>query len=150
MRELAGAAIGVLFSISIAHSAEETYSVRVRFVPAQDARSRASLGGVTNWSNLGPLDEAAWSDGKVPVPTAADWSRLGPAPGRKPGVLFLMAHAGIGDTFPVQDGEGRTLFSVTVVDGNDDHLLTVVRSREGSQKIDLQRDKSVDEERPVM
>ena len=75
------------------------------------------------------------------MPTAASWSRLSPAPGKENGDSFLIAHAGIGDTFPVQDEEGYILLAIVVAAGNDDHLLVEVRSKEASQMIDLRRDK---------
>lgn len=143
MQKLVGIVVGLLFCVCVAQSADEQTSVRERFVPTADGTTPQSYGGVTNWSQLGPLDETAWREGKVPVSTGANWSRLGPGPGEEAGVLFLMAHAGISDTFPVQDEHGRTLFVVIVVAGDDDHLLLVVRSKEGSHSIDLRRGKSV-------
>lgn len=59
------------------------------------------------------------------------------------GRLRLIAHAGIGDSFPIKEETGRCLFEILVRDGDDDHLLLQVNSVEGSQKIDLFRDKPV-------
>jgi hypothetical protein len=70
----------------------------------------------------------------------ASYSALVPGPGK--GVLWLQAHAGIGDTFPVRDKAGMTLFEVIVAEGDDDHLVLEVHSKEGSKKIDLARDKA--------
>jgi hypothetical protein len=54
-----------------------------------------------------------------------------------------MAHAGIGDTFPVQDKDGRTLGEVFIAAGDDTHLQVEIRSKEGLQKIEVRRDKAV-------
>jgi prepilin-type processing-associated H-X9-DG protein len=114
---------------------EFVVSVRQRFVP--------SVGPVRNWPQFGPLDETAWQDDRVPVSTDANWTRLGPDLAKEPGVLFLMAHAGIGDSFPVQDENGRTHFVVIVAEGDDQHLLLVLRSMEGSEGFEVRRDKPV-------
>jgi hypothetical protein len=71
----------------------------------------------------------------------ASWSALRPEPDNRGGV-FLQAWAGIGEKFPVKEKGGPTLFEVTVLDGDDDHLLMEVRSKEVTQKIDVRRDKS--------
>ncbi|MEI8121751.1 MAG: hypothetical protein WCI20_06845 [bacterium] len=118
-------------------------SERVRFVPAAVTNEHQRTGAVTNWSQLGPLDEAAWNNGKIPVSTHADWTQLRQGPGKEPGRLFLMAHAGLDDAFPVQDSTGRTHFVVLLVEGDDNHLLLVVQSREGSQPFNVLRDKPV-------
>jgi hypothetical protein len=118
-------------------------SERVRFVPAAVTNEHQRTGTVTNWSQLGPLDEAGWSNGNIPVSTHADWTQLRQGPGKEPGRLFLMAHAGIGDAFPVQDSTGKTHFVVLVTEGDDSHLLLVVRSKEGSRAFNVLRDKPV-------
>lgn len=61
--------------------------------------------------------------------------------GPQKGILWLQAHARIGDKFPVQMQGGVTLFEVVLVAGDDDHLVLEIRSKEGSQKINLPRDK---------
>jgi len=53
----------------------------------------------------------------------------------------LRAHVGIGDRFPVREENGPALFDVIVTDGNDDHLVLAIRSPNGSQTIDVPRDK---------
>ena len=55
----------------------------------------------------------------------------------------LMAHAGIGDTFPVQDKDGHTSGEVFIAGGNDTQLQVEIRSKEGLQKIEVRRDKAV-------
>lgn len=90
-------------------------SVRVRFVPG----------------SLPMKGEASYE--------GASWTALVPGPQR--GVLWLQAHAGIGDKFPVQSQAGETLFEVLLVKGNDDHVVLEVRSKEDSQSIDLVRDR---------
>jgi hypothetical protein len=71
----------------------------------------------------------------------ASWSPLRPEPDQRGGV-FLQAWAGIGEKFPVKEKDGPTLFEVTVLEGDDDHLVMEVRSKELTQKIDVRRDKS--------
>jgi len=125
--------IGVALGLLLAGCGTQDVSVRQHFVPTSDR-------AVANWAQLGPLDEAAWQDGRIPVPTGADWTPLGPGPGNEPGVLFLMAHAGIGDRIPVQDKGGRTHFVIIVAEGEDQYLLLVVHSKEGAQGFDVIRD----------
>ena len=69
----------------------------------------------------------------------ASWSKLGAGPEK--GVLWLQAHAGIGDKFPVREKDDVTLFDVVVKEGDDDHLVLEIRSKKALQKIDLHRDK---------
>ena len=72
----------------------------------------------------------------------ANWTALAPAPDR-PGAFWVRAHAGVGDTFPVQEPGGRKLFDVTIPEGNDDKLLVEVRYQGGVQRIDVPRDTTV-------
>src|SRR3954469_22524907 len=60
-----------------------------------------------------------------------------------PGVSMLMAHAGVGDSFPVQEEQGPKLFEVAVVGGDDDLLKLEVRRPEGMAKHDLKRDGTI-------
>ena len=69
----------------------------------------------------------------------ASWSKLDPGPEK--GILWLQAHAGIGDKFPVREKDDVTLFDVVVKEGDDDHLVLEIRSKKALQKIDLHRDK---------
>lgn len=69
----------------------------------------------------------------------ASWSSLSAAP-RHPEIVWAQARAGIGDLFPVQDETGQTAFEVEVAEGDDDHLLLEIRSKEGSQRVGLPRD----------
>ena len=69
----------------------------------------------------------------------ASWTALGPGPEK--GVLWCQANAGVGDKFPVIDQQGVKLFEVLLADGNDDHVVLEIRSKEGAKKIDLPRDK---------
>jgi hypothetical protein len=71
----------------------------------------------------------------------AAWERLNPAPFGK-GALWLSARAGIGDTFPVQDQAGVTLFQVHLAAGDDDHVVLEVLSKQPSQRFDLARDQT--------
>lgn len=75
---------------------------------------------------------------KAPATSGASWSRLGAGPGD-----CAMVDAGIGDKFPVQDKDGRTIFDVVVVEANDAQFVVEVHSKEGSEKLDLRRDKPV-------
>ena len=72
----------------------------------------------------------------------ADWTtlvRLFPdAPS-----LAVMAHAGVGDTFPVHEEHQPTLFDVILISGDDAHLTLEVSSAEGSRRFDLKRDEEV-------
>ena len=58
----------------------------------------------------------------------------------KPGELFAQASAGIGDKFPVREGE-KTHFDVAITGGDDEHLLVEVRTKDSTQKLNLRRDK---------
>jgi hypothetical protein len=79
----------------------------------------------------------------VPGPSehGASFSALRPGP-EKDGGSFLQAWAGVGENFPVKDKTGVTLFEVTVLEGDDDHLVMQIRAKEETQKIDVKRDKS--------
>lgn len=70
----------------------------------------------------------------------ASWSALDQGPVK--GELWLTAHAGIGDKFPVRNKEGAILFGITLAKGGDDHVVLEIRSTEGSRKINLPRDKA--------
>ena len=91
-------------------------AVRMRFVPG------------------GPLAKGS-SDFK-----GASFTELGEGPVK--GELWCQAHAGVGDTFPVIDKKGVTLFEVLLAEGDDDHVMLEIRSKEGAKKIDLPRDKA--------
>jgi hypothetical protein len=80
-----------------------------------------------------------WS-GETPF-HGASWSALGPGPGKD---LFMQAHAGIGDRFPVQNKAGATLFEVVLENGLDDHLVVLVTGGDVDQKVRLPRDKGVE------
>ena len=94
------------------HSETQPEVVRQRFVPGPSDSS----GGGANWTALQQF--------------AAD----------QPGVLTVMAHAGIGGRFPVQEEHRPRVFEVTVVEGDDEHLVLEVRRDEGSQRLRVQRD----------
>ena len=53
---------------------------------------------------------------------------------------MLMAHAGIGDSFPVAENDKPKAFDVKVVAGDDDHLKLEIRTEKGSDQLDLKRD----------
>ena len=61
----------------------------------------------------------------------------------KPGVLMLMAHAGIGDSFPVAEEHQAKIFDVKIVAGDDDVLTLEIHSAAGFESHDLKRDGSV-------
>jgi hypothetical protein len=63
-------------------------------------------------------------------------------PGPEKGVLWCQAHAGVGDQFPVITEDGVKLFDVRLAEGDDDHVVLEIRSKEGAKKIDLPRDKA--------
>ena len=101
-----------------AHHGDRLHAVRQRFVPASAAVAGESSRNGASCSALVPLRDGS-------------------------GVSRLIAHAGIGDSFPVKDEAGHCLFQVMVVGGDDDHLLISLNSIEPSQHIDLRRDKPV-------
>jgi hypothetical protein len=80
----------------------------------------------------GPWKGETASDG-------ASWHNL--RPGLTKGVLDMRGRAGLGDSFPVGVTDDTTLFTVKVVEGNDDQLTVEVNS-EGLQKVVLKRDKA--------
>ena len=61
----------------------------------------------------------------------------------KPGVLMLMAHAGVGDSFPVAEEHQAKVFDVKVVAGDDDELTLEIQSAAGFESHNLKRDGSV-------
>ena len=126
----------LLLGLLLVGCAVQTGGVHERFVPTSDIPA-------TNWAQLDPLDETTWNEGRIPVSTDANWTRLAPGPGGEPGVLMVMAHAGIGDTFPVRSEGGHTHFVVIVAEGDDQRLQLVVHSKEGAQAYDVWRDKPV-------
>jgi hypothetical protein len=82
--------------------------------------------------------------GGPPEKGAADfkggsWTAL--VSGPEKGVLWLQAHAGVGDKFPVIDNRGVRLFEVALIDGDDKHVVLEIRSQEGAKKVALRRDK---------
>jgi hypothetical protein len=107
--------LGLLFCGCASHEAANPHVVQQRFVPV-------------------PHDPSAGS--------AANWTALVPFPDKN-GAPHVLAHAGVGDKFPVQEKGGPTLFQVLVVEGDDAHLILEIRSEETLKKIDLRRDQSV-------
>jgi sialidase-1 len=97
-------------------------TVRVRFVPGSPPSS--------------PLES---SDGAV-------WSALHPFPSRDSEEISLMAHAGIGDKFPVRTQNGPLLFEVMLEEGDDNRLSLVILLQETSKTVEIERDKPVDVE----
>ena len=70
----------------------------------------------------------------------ASWTALAPFP-HAFGDPQVMAHAGVGDTFPIQEPGGPTLFKVLVLAGDDNHLALEIRPPElPVKKIDLKRE----------
>jgi hypothetical protein len=63
-------------------------------------------------------------------------------PGPEKGVLWCQAHAGVGDQFPVITETGEKLFDVLLAEGDDDHVVLDIRSKEGVKRINLPRDKA--------
>jgi hypothetical protein len=70
----------------------------------------------------------------------ANWTALHRFPDDESGVLTVMAHAGVGDTFPIHEEGKPKVFDVTVIAGDDDHLVLEVHSEEASQRLDVSRD----------
>jgi hypothetical protein len=71
----------------------------------------------------------------------ASWGALTKSPFGKG--LMLQAHAGLGDRFPVAMAGAEPLFHVVLENGLADHIVIVVVSDEGDQRIKLPRDKGV-------
>jgi hypothetical protein len=109
-----GVLVGVLLCGCAAHNDGAPATVRQRFVPATSTSARGN----------GAIRSALHAFGD------------------KPGMLMMQAWAGIGDKFPVQHEDGRTFFEVTLVEGNDDHLVLELSSAGGSQRMDVWRDKA--------
>src|SRR5947207_2811510 len=59
--------------------------------------------------------------------------------GQPPGAMI---HLGVGDKFSVKDKGDRTVFVMSMPDGNDDHVVLEIKTKEASQKLDIKRDKS--------
>lgn len=109
-------AVAMLLSGCAAPKDTQRQAMRQRFVPGPHD---SSSGGGANWTALHQFSDD------------------------KPGVLMVMAHAGIGDMFPVQEEHKPKLFDVIVIAGDDEHLMLEVRSEEGLQRLDLGRDGTV-------
>jgi hypothetical protein len=73
----------------------------------------------------------------------ASWTALGPGFGSGKG-LTMQARAGVGDRFPVSHPQGPALFEIVLENGMDDHLVVLITSGEGEQKVRLPRDKKVE------
>ena len=56
---------------------------------------------------------------------------------------MLMAHAGIGNSFPVGEKDKPKAFDVKVIAGDDDYLKLEVRTEKGSDHYDVKRDGTV-------
>jgi len=70
---------------------------------------------------------------------SANWTALAPFP-HVFGDPQVIAHAGIGDTFPVQESGGPVLFNVLVLAGDDNHLVLEIRAAESpAKKLNLKR-----------
>ncbi len=76
----------------------------------------------------------------------ADCTKLNQMKMDKPGVLMLMAHAGVGDSFPVGEKDLRKALDVTVLAGDDDHLKLGIRIADEKKQqldVDMKRDGTV-------
>jgi hypothetical protein len=93
---------------------QQLTQVRMRFVPGSPSRKGES--GGTSFTALGN--------------------------GPKKGVLWCQANVGIRGPFPVVDKEGVKRFDVLLTEGDDDHVILEIRSKDGAKKIDLPRDKA--------
>jgi hypothetical protein len=77
-------------------------------------------------------------DPSLTVAGSVSWGRLGGSPG---GAALIRTP--LGGEFPIRDEDGRIHFKATLVGGDDDHLVVELRSENGSQRIEVQRDKPV-------
>jgi hypothetical protein len=96
--------------------AEAAKPVRQRFVPAPPGAARGNNASFSAFHHLAVDD---------------------------PGVSMLMAHAGVGESFPVQDERGPKLFEVLVAAGDDDLLKIELRRTNDVTTYDLKRDGTV-------
>jgi hypothetical protein len=108
----------VLASGCASQDANKQHAVRQRFDPAKGSAARDSSRDGASWTALVPLNDGT-------------------------GVSRLMARAGIGERFPVKELDGRCLFEVLVVEGNDDRLFLQIHSVRRPQRIELVRDQPV-------
>jgi hypothetical protein len=70
---------------------------------------------------------------------SANWTALAPFP-HAFGDPQVIAHASIGDTFPVQEAGGPVLFQVLVLAGDDNHLVLEIRAPESlAKKLNVKR-----------
>jgi len=111
-------ALAVLAGGCASRDSNEQSAMRQHFVPATNTAARTSFHGGVSWSALVPLNDGT-------------------------GVSRLIAHAGIGDRFPVKEPDGHCLFEVLVVAGNDSHLKIEIRTVEAARRLELVRDKSI-------
>lgn len=117
MYRLVSLVVGVLLCGCTLDVSHNEHAVRQQFVPICDGRAATSCYGGAAWSRLGPLSDE--------------------------GILMAQAWAGVRDSFPVQDEAERTLFEVMLVEADDDYLLVDVCSKDGAQRVNLRRDKTV-------
>lgn len=118
MRKLSGILLALMLCGCAARGDHAPGAVPLRFVPATQSTTDACHQSNASWSAF------------VPFPD-------------KDGRPHVFAHAGVGDSFPVAEKDGPTLFEVFVVSGNDDHLVLEIQSKGPAQRIDVARDKSV-------
>ena len=78
----------------------------------------------------------------VPAKDAGGTSFTALTPFDKDGVSRLFANVALASQFPVRR-DGQTLFSLALLEGDDDHLVLEVREKDSNKKLELQRDKSV-------
>lgn len=115
-------------------------SLSLQTATAAEKDKPASLAPATE-----QLKRVRFVPGSAPMKGSSDFkgaSCTGLVPGPRKGELWLQAHADVGDDFPVIDEKGVTLFEVLLKAGDDDHLVLEIHTKEGKQKIDLQRDKA--------
>lgn len=83
--------------------------VRLKFVPAKKGQGRGASGTTLSRKSFEPT------------------------------ALTAMIHIGLEESFPVVDEKGKTHFTITMTEGDDEHFVFEISSAEGVQKVGVVR-----------
>lgn len=78
------------------------------------------------------------NDTSLPAAGSASWTGLGGSPS---GAAFIRTP--LGGEFSLMGKSGLVHFKATLVAGDDDHLVLELQPENGSQRIEVQRDKAI-------